>query len=49
MEMGVRVYLPAVRRFLQVDPVEGGSPNDYEYGPEDPVNVNDLSGAIVNP
>ncbi|MBB4662204.1 RHS repeat protein [Conexibacter arvalis] len=49
MEMGVRVYLPAVGRFLQVDPVEGGSANDYEYALQDPVNLNDLDGKRGRP
>ncbi|MBB4662198.1 RHS repeat domain-containing protein [Conexibacter arvalis] len=47
MEMGVRVYLPAVGRFLQVDPIDGGSANDYEYALQDPVNLNDLDGRCV--
>ncbi len=29
--MGVRLYDPNLGRFLQVDPVEGGSANDYDY------------------
>jgi RHS repeat-associated protein len=47
MEMGVRVYLPAVGRFMQVDPVDGGSANAYEYGMQDPANGSDLGGTIV--
>jgi hypothetical protein len=31
-------------RFLQVDPVEGGSANDYDYVEGDPVNNFDLAG-----
>ncbi len=43
VEMGARPYDPSTGRFLSVDPVEGGTPNDYVY-PTDPVNQNDLTG-----
>jgi RHS repeat-associated protein len=46
VEMGARVYLPKVGRFLQVDPVDGGSANAYDYVAQDPLNATDLSGTL---
>ncbi|MFI6388391.1 RHS repeat-associated core domain-containing protein [Nonomuraea sp. NPDC050540] len=42
--MGARLYNPATGRFLQMDPIIGGSANAYEYCFGDPVNCNDLDG-----
>lgn len=45
--MGVRVYNPMTGRFLQTDPVYGGSANSYEYAGQDPINNSDLSGTVI--
>ena len=42
--MGARPYNPTLGRFLEVDPIDGGSCNDYDYTCADPVNQFDLSG-----
>ncbi len=44
IEMGARQYSSSLGRFLQVDPIEGGSCNDYDYVCGDPLNKADLTG-----
>ncbi|WP_233512591.1 RHS repeat-associated core domain-containing protein [Micromonospora deserti] len=46
--MGVRLYNTVTGRFLQVDPVDGGSCNAYEYTCGDPVNKEDLDGKWIS-
>ena len=42
--MGARPYDPTLGRFYAVDPIDGGSLNNYDYAGQDPVNGYDLSG-----
>lgn len=42
-EMGARLYVPTLGRFLQTDPIEGGVDNDYTW-PTDPIGKADLDG-----
>ncbi|GHG32025.1 MULTISPECIES: PA14 domain-containing protein [Amycolatopsis] len=44
VQMGARPYSPLLGRFLSVDPVDGGSANDYDYVAGDPINAVDLDG-----
>ena len=45
--MGARSYVPQLGRFLQPDPVPGGSANAYSYTFDDPINTFDPSGEYV--
>lgn len=42
--MGNRQYVPGLGRFIEVDPVEGGSANDYDDTSRDPRNATDIDG-----
>jgi RHS repeat-associated protein len=43
IQMGARVYIPTLGRFLQNDPIDGGTLNNYVYV-ADPINSSDYSG-----
>jgi RHS repeat-associated protein len=44
--MGARSYVPQIGRFLQRDPVPGGSADAYAYTYGDPIGESDPSGAL---
>ncbi len=45
--MGVRPYDPSLGRFLAVDPVDGGSSNNYDYARQEPCGNRDPSGGVT--
>jgi RHS repeat-associated protein len=47
IQMGARSYIPQLGRFLQTDPIPGGSANAYAYTFGDPVNSSDPSGELT--
>jgi RHS repeat-associated protein len=47
INMGARSYVPQIGRFLQPDPISGGSADAYAYTFGDPVNSTDATGAYV--
>jgi RHS repeat-associated protein len=46
-KLGARYYDPGLGRFTQVDPVQGGSCNAYDYACGDSVNSSDLEGSCL--
>lgn len=46
--MGARVYQPSIGRFIQTDPVSGGSSNGYDYSGQDPVSHTDVGGTAYS-
>jgi hypothetical protein len=44
--MAARPYDPASGRFLQTDPIPGGSANNYDYANQNPINNYDLNGTV---
>lgn len=44
--IGARQYAPSAGRFLQPDPINGGSLNAYEYANGDPINFSDPTGGM---
>jgi RHS repeat-associated protein len=45
--MGARSYIPQLGRFLQPDPISGGSADAYAYTYGDPINTADPSGELT--
>ncbi len=44
IEMGSRQYVAALGRFIEVDPVDGGGANSYDYCVGDPIGCSDVEG-----
>ena len=44
IQMGARPYQPSAGRFLTVDPIPGGSANDYDYVAGNPISAFDIDG-----
>lgn len=44
--MGARPYDPSLGRFLSIDPVDGGSLNNYDYAGQNPINTTDPNGEM---
>ena len=47
ISMGARPYDPSTGRFDSMDPVDGGSLNNYDYAAQDPTNKYDLDGRML--
>lgn len=47
LQDGTRYYDPTLGRFMQVDPIAGGSANAYDYTEQDPINGHDADGTIA--
>jgi RHS repeat-associated protein len=48
IEMGARPYDPQLGRFLTIDPVPGGSANNYDYTNQNPIGATDLGGTMTD-
>ncbi|MEX5713237.1 RHS repeat-associated core domain-containing protein [Parafrankia sp. FMc6] len=49
LALGARLYNPNLGRFLQTDPISGGSASRYDYTNQDPANGSDLQGLCDTP
>ncbi|HVX19546.1 MAG TPA: RHS repeat-associated core domain-containing protein [Acidimicrobiales bacterium] len=47
IEMGARPYDPALGRFLTIDPIPGGTANNYDYTNQNPIGATDLGGLLM--